>query len=357
IMLERHVEGRDYRLVVLNGRTVWAIERVPAGVTGDGTHSVRELVESANNDPSRQGHNSPLKPLDLTPDALDLVDEQGLTLDAVPEADRHVRLSRNGNVSSGGTPVTVFEQVHPDNLKLAVRAADVLKLDLAGVDLLIPDIRQSWLESDAAICEVNAQPQFGPVTAGHLYPEVLCSLIQGNGRIPLTLILGDTHNLARRLGKTLAQAGIQVGRADPDGCYLQGQPASRDAKGAYTAGRWLVADPAVEAGILSINEAELLKTGLPFDRFDSLVIAGPLTGSDSPHALTMLLAALLPACIGPVSLAPDSGQQELVEKVSGLRPVSVLEGTPDDQAEELARLMLAARERHRQPVSEETNHP
>ncbi|OOZ74335.1 hypothetical protein BOW49_04300 [Solemya velum gill symbiont] len=353
IMLERHVEGRDYRLVVFNGRTVWAIERVPAGVNGDGIHTVRELIESANEDTSRQGHNSPLKPLELSPGALDLIDEQGLTPDAVPEVDRYVRLSRNGNVSSGGTPVTVFEQVHPDNLRLAARAAATLKLDLAGVDLLIPDIRQSWLESDAAICEVNAQPQFGPVTAGHLYPEVLCGVIQGNGRIPLTLILGDSQNLALRLGKTLAQSGVQVGRADFDGCYLQGQPASRGKKGAYISGRWLIAEPAVEAGILSINDASLLKTGLPFDRFDLLVVAAPLTGPDSHNLLPVFLAVILQSCTGPVCITPDNGLQELVENVSVRNPVSVLGGSPDEQAVELARLMLAARERHQQPVSEE----
>jgi cyanophycin synthetase len=53
ILIERHVEGRDYRLTVLEGEFVWAVERVPGGVTGDGEHTVRELIERLNSDPER----------------------------------------------------------------------------------------------------------------------------------------------------------------------------------------------------------------------------------------------------------------------------------------------------------------
>ena len=45
LLVEKHVEGRDYRLVVFRGELIWAIERVPASVTGDGSKSVRELVD------------------------------------------------------------------------------------------------------------------------------------------------------------------------------------------------------------------------------------------------------------------------------------------------------------------------
>ena len=39
----------------------------------------------------------------------------------------------------------------------------------AGIDLLIADIAQSWRRTGAAICEVNAQPQFATPADAHLH--------------------------------------------------------------------------------------------------------------------------------------------------------------------------------------------
>ena len=66
ILVEKHVEGRDYRLVGFNGELIWAIERVPGGVMGDGQHTVAQLLQRRNADPRRgSGQYSPLKTLTL----------------------------------------------------------------------------------------------------------------------------------------------------------------------------------------------------------------------------------------------------------------------------------------------------
>jgi len=54
-LVEKHVEGRDYRLTVFQGEIIWAIERIPGSVTGDGQHTVTELVTALNQSASRQG--------------------------------------------------------------------------------------------------------------------------------------------------------------------------------------------------------------------------------------------------------------------------------------------------------------
>ncbi|MEZ4596820.1 MAG: hypothetical protein R3C32_08230 [Chloroflexota bacterium] len=51
------VHGADHRVLVIGGRMVAVAERVPAGVTGDGEHTVEELVAIENADPRRgYGH-------------------------------------------------------------------------------------------------------------------------------------------------------------------------------------------------------------------------------------------------------------------------------------------------------------
>ncbi len=53
VVVETFVSGNDYRVLVVGGRLAAVAERVPAGVTGDGKHTVHELVEIENADPRR----------------------------------------------------------------------------------------------------------------------------------------------------------------------------------------------------------------------------------------------------------------------------------------------------------------
>ncbi len=169
ILVESFIEGRDYRLITLNGQLIWAVERVPGGVTGDGKSTIRQLVDQLNADPLRtDGPGGKLRPLLFDEEAAELLAERGMDETTIPTAGARIALRGAANVASGGTPVDVFDQVHIDNRQLAERAARAFRLDVAGIDLLIPDISRSWKETGAGICEINAQPCFGRATAGHL---------------------------------------------------------------------------------------------------------------------------------------------------------------------------------------------
>ncbi len=221
VLIEPHMPGRDYRLTVVEGKLLWAVERVPGGVTGDGRHSIRQLLEQLNNEPTRgSGRHSALKRIAFDDEAQALLREARLQWESVPEAGRFVPLRRIANVTTGGRPVAVLPDVHPDNAALAVRAATALRLDIAGVDLLIPDIAVSWQTCGATICEVNAQPQLGATTGPHLYQQLLEHWFPDGGRIPVVVVWGQEG--ARQLCATwvseLAARGIRAGFVD-DHCH------------------------------------------------------------------------------------------------------------------------------------------
>lgn len=276
IMVEKHVDGRDYRLNIFNNELLWAIERVPAGVVGDGIHKITELVEIANRDSRRgQGIHAKMKWLELDDEALDLLRSKNVTVDTVLSNGQYMPLRRRANVSSGGTPVAVMDKVHPDNRILAIRAAAALGLDIAGVDLLIPDISQSWLETGCAICEINGQPQLGSVTSAHVYAYLLQHLVSGNGRIPITLIVGaNKGEEAKKIVFDYTASGLKVGFAGQNAIYVGRQIVSKKYVSPFHAGNILLRDRTIDAIVMEINDFSFIRSGLPFDRFDQLIVAG-----------------------------------------------------------------------------------
>ncbi len=273
ILLESHVAGKDYRVIVLDGNVVGVWERVPGGVRGDGRRNVRDLLAEENADPRRQPAAQRRKQIVVDAEAVELLEAQELTLDDVPAAGRFVRLRRTANIASGGSADKIApDAVHPDNRLLCERATRLLRLDLAGVDLLMPDIGRSWHEGGAAICEVNAQPNL----ASEIPAILMRTLIPGNGRIPVMLVLDDpgARDWLRAVLAALQQAGVHTGCAVGGELASGGKLVFNGATTAVQAAQILLRDPAVEVLILHLQDMAQLKNGFPVDRCDLLVLAG-----------------------------------------------------------------------------------
>src|SRR5699024_6572322 len=106
VIVESFVTGRDYRCLIVGGRMQAIAERVPAHVTGDGTHTVGELVDITNADPRRGvGHEKVLTKIRVDDVAVQLVQDQGFGMDEVPPAGSMVKLALTGNMSTGGVSI------------------------------------------------------------------------------------------------------------------------------------------------------------------------------------------------------------------------------------------------------------
>lgn len=312
ILVEKHFDGRDYRLVIQDGKMILAIERRPAGVVGDGKRSVRQLLDDLNAQRSRPGPGQKGRPpIEFDAEAVALLTGQGLNAGSIPAPGIHVPLRRAANFALGGTVKPVTEMVHPDNVKLACRAVATVGLDLAGVDLLIPDVSRSWREVGAVICEVNGQPQFGAIREPNVYALVLQGYISGNGRIPVVVVVGDRSGDApaifNELAEMLRKTGLRVGQAGPDGAFIDGELVVAGPSQASMASRALINDRGVDALVVHLADGRVHDTGLPFDRIDLLVDA---TRQDGGEALedagwAETLAAVAPMCRGQVCTGKD----------------------------------------------------
>src|SRR5690606_38017707 len=137
VIVERYIPGHDFRLLVVGSQLVAAARRDPPQVTGDGTHSIRELVEQVNADPLRgDGHATSLTRIRFDDIALATLARQGYDAGTVPAAGTLVVLRNNASLSTGGTATDVTDEVHPDLAARAVTAARMVGLDICGVDVV-----------------------------------------------------------------------------------------------------------------------------------------------------------------------------------------------------------------------------
>jgi len=282
VLVEKFCAGNDYRVHVLHGEVYRAVHRQPGGILGDGVSNVKTLLVELNARPTRgePGSKSLLKRIPMDDEALGLLAEQGLDSRSIPDSGRFVRLRRAANVSSGGTPITLpLEEVHPDNSQLAISAAKLLRLDVAGIDLLMVDIAQPWHEQATVICEVNAQPQISP--DAHEY--LLQRLLEQQGRIPIVMMLGQgTEQDAglQAILKSQAEADLCVGLASPNGIWVGEQRLHTNDMSICNTALVLLGNADVDVLLVVVDDCSMLNTGLPVDSVDLLLLYG-LPGCDT----------------------------------------------------------------------------
>ncbi|MFM8548936.1 MAG: cyanophycin synthetase family protein, partial [Betaproteobacteria bacterium] len=102
VIVERHMQGNEHRLLLVGGRLAAAARGQPAYVTGDGRQTIRELIETQlNSDPLRGSsgwHDAPLNRVGIdSATRLDLA-SQGFEPDSIPAEGARVLVQRNGNV-------------------------------------------------------------------------------------------------------------------------------------------------------------------------------------------------------------------------------------------------------------------
>lgn len=283
VIVERYIPGHDFRLLVVGRHLVAAARRDPPQVTGDGKHTVRQLVEELNRDPRRgEGHATSLTKIRLDDIAVSVLAKQNLTPDSVAPKGTRVILRNNANLSTGGSATDVTDDVHPEMAARAVAAAQMVGLDIAGVDAVCETVLKPFEEQAGGIVEVNAapglrmhlQPSYGK---GRAVGEAIISTMFADGddgRIPVVAVSGTNGKTTtvRLIAHLLTASGLRTGMTGTDGVYIQGERIDTgDCSGPRSA-RNVLMHPDVDAAVFETARGGLLREGLAFDRCDVAVI-------------------------------------------------------------------------------------
>jgi cyanophycin synthetase len=283
VIVERFVPGHDFRLLVVGDRLVAAARRDPPHVVGDGVRTVRQLVDEVNSDPRRgDGHATSLTKVRLDDIARGCLALQGLTVDSVPPQGMRVVLRNNANLSTGGTATDVTDEVHPEVAARAVAAAQMIGLDIAGVDVVCETVQRPLEEQGGAVVEVNAAPGLRM----HLAPSfgkgravgeaVIAAMFPDgeDGRIPVVAVTGTNGKTTtvRLIAHLLETSGLRTGMTCTDGVYVgRRRIDSGDCSGPKSA-RNVLLHPDVDAAVFETARGGLLREGLAFDRCKVAVV-------------------------------------------------------------------------------------
>src|SRR5690625_5287118 len=160
-IVEKHIPGGDYRIVVVGDEVVAAILREPASVVGDGERTVAELMIHKN---LRRRLNPHLwgRPIMYDEAARYQLARENMTLESVPEAGRRVMLSNSSSLSQGGDSFDVLDELHPSIKQASLEAVKAVPgLAFCGVDFLIEDHTKPLEGQHAGVCQPNAHAAIG----------------------------------------------------------------------------------------------------------------------------------------------------------------------------------------------------
>ena len=171
IVLEQCVSGLDYRLIIIDGSYIAAIERTPALVVGDGHNTLRTLIRRQN---AREQRKDPSHRIPLDRETHRTLLAAGLDWGFVPELGAQVWVRRTTNYHTGGSVRVITDQVEPDLVAEALRAASELAVPVLGIDFFVDrQAGRHWIiecSPDLAI-----SPPEGEVVAkaflDYLFPE------------------------------------------------------------------------------------------------------------------------------------------------------------------------------------------
>lgn len=153
VIAEEQLFGSVYRGTYVGGEVVGILRGDPPRITGDGVHTIEELIKIKN-----KNKNQKVKDVIITPLLKEFIGRQNLTVDSIIEKDKTIDLSEKIGLSYGGYAVEEITKTHPKIINYIKRAGDALNAPVIGFDFIIPDITLDPDTVHWGIIEANSLP-------------------------------------------------------------------------------------------------------------------------------------------------------------------------------------------------------
>lgn len=154
-IVQEHIDGNLYRVTLIDGQVVAATWRTAITVTGDGSHTVTELIAELNKDTRRgEAPELGLKHINLETTSAYMGAE---IMQSIPTEGQVVTVSSMDSEPGGGA-VNVTDQVHQDWRDFVKKMSAELGLFITGFDFICPDIARPIEGKNIPLLEINGAP-------------------------------------------------------------------------------------------------------------------------------------------------------------------------------------------------------
>lgn len=204
ILCERHISGKDYRLMITKNGFYAASNRIPAYIIGDGRSSVSELLKRKN---ILRKKNPFLgyKDLKITNIIKEKLSYKGVDQSTILDGQQYLQLDTVANIGTGGESLDVTDNVHSDwlpiceSIRKKIYEATHIGIDIIAEDISISPEKQAWV-----VLEVNSNPDYGlhhfPMygcgrdAAGAVLDSIVDNQLVNSEIIRRVLIIKDDEN-------------------------------------------------------------------------------------------------------------------------------------------------------------------
>lgn len=159
-VIEKYLQGRNYRVVVIDNEIMSAIERFPPTVVGNGLDSIRMLADTENKIREKMGLFPTIYPIKETEQTIKHLAKQGLNFDSIPKNAQTITLFYRIALAPGGTIDTIDKSMIADqNKALFIEVLNMFNANILGIDIImeqgldVPHDQQKCI-----LLEVNSRP-------------------------------------------------------------------------------------------------------------------------------------------------------------------------------------------------------
>ena len=152
IIVEEHIEGETFRILIFNDDIIDIVKRIPPHVYGDGHSTLNKLIDNYLTINKQKG-NYYVKNINYN-----FISQQGYNNNDIVHKNQRVYLTQVANLHNGASiEVIDINDVHPANIDLFKKINRISNLKLNGIDFISKDLRIPYYKHGFVI-ELNANP-------------------------------------------------------------------------------------------------------------------------------------------------------------------------------------------------------
>jgi glutamate--cysteine ligase len=167
VIVEEFFPGQEYRFLVIDFEVRAIACREPANVTGDGIATVRQLIDKKNEGRGND-YRHPLLKINIDEEVKRHLKASSLSPESILKKGEKLYLRKNSNLSTGGDSIDVTDDIPGYYKDVAVQAARSAGLKIAGIDIIINDLKKTPSPENYIVVELNAPAMLSM----HDYPYI-----------------------------------------------------------------------------------------------------------------------------------------------------------------------------------------